>query len=63
MEQDQDYTPEEAKRRADALLDRLIHTPPQPNWKPPAKPPKQARSDASKPGKRTGKRSGAPIVA
>jgi hypothetical protein len=51
MEQDQEYTKEEAKRRADALLDRLIATPPQPNWKPPAKA-KPARSGASKPGKR-----------
>ena len=51
MEQDQEYTPEEAKRRADELLNRLIATPPQPNWQHPNRP-KPARSDVSKPRKR-----------
>jgi hypothetical protein len=52
MEQNQDYTKEEAEQRAAELLRRLIATPPQPNWKPPKRPAKSGRSGASKPDKR-----------
>ena len=48
---EQEFTKEEADRRAAENLRRMIATPPQPKWKPPTRSKRKDAGDA-KPGKR-----------
>lgn len=48
---DEDYTPEEAQRRAREVAHRLLNTPPQPRMKA-GKPVKRGRARVAKSGKR-----------